>query len=534
MVKQNIFCDLLELIGELEMQVSGTKNTPLFNAFSKACVKQLLHRKGTGVTLLFPVDNKYREDLLEKIEGAKNTDEFEDAQLELSTLVMPEAVKDGNELVTAERNKSSGVGPLGNFHGDIYTFEKKGTSYAVKVRGTEIGTITNTPPKDVKVNTMYQSQFQLEFTVWFLTFTEKGKHFPVDKNSQAQYERKPTRSATGKKTGGHESYLQQAIAAKNQRFVLAKHLETEFAKCMSADGCKSQHPYLSTVVSLLNYLRVKKPNVYQCVLPSIDYDPLITFYILVEPYKTSGQYFISDADLFENGGCWHKVSLCKNPKAEYLAHFENKFSVPGTCFTEQARVLAAIQEVRSSLVELRSYTALVSRIKTIYSTFATGTIKGLNGVLPPSCIQDKDADRKLWQDEFRFNIAAALKCLITHGKFSISEFELLIQRIQCGWKGNDYKTDLVIICEDTKSKIITQAELGLLLGFICSSDFLYIPVNSQNVGTETKRRADDADSSDFSVYNRNYEASKMISALSCDSCDLDQLSRDISEVLQAL
>jgi hypothetical protein len=547
MAKQNIFCNLLELINSVETQLSKGKGSnqvnPLYEVIKRTCTESLLHRRLTGVTLLFPVDEKYRKGLLDKLEsGTASSEDMENLQMEISTLIMPEAVKDGSDLVSSARNKKAPepiVGPLGNWLGEIYTFEKKGSSYIVKVGNDEIGTISNQPPSDVKVNTFYQSRYQLEFSVWFLTFNDKAR-FPYDKNSPQKYKFKPTRANKGTGdggagvTGGHESYINQLISTNNSRFAIAKQLEADYAKCMYLDKCKVRHPYLIAVTSLLNYLRIKKNDVYNYVLPVLDYDPIISFYILVEPYKTVGKHFISNEDLFENGGYWAQVQLCKSPKDEYLSHFENKFNVSGGFFSEQPRVLAAIQDVRSTIFEIKSYSTLVSRVRAAYTSFSAGTVKGVDHILPSQSVREKDVDRKLWQDEFRFNIAAAIKCLVHRGKFDIGEFEMLIQRIQCGWKGNDYKSDLVVVCEDTKYKIITQAELGLLVGFICSTDFLYIPVSAQNIGVESRSRSDDADGSDYSVYNRNYEVRKMLDELLCDQCDLAKVSQEISDIMRAL
>lgn len=547
MAKQIIFCNLLELINSVETQLYGTENSGKVNHFyeviKKTCTEDLLHRRSTGVTLLFPVDGKYREKLFNNLENCTTTQDFENLQMEISTLIMPEAVVDGSELTNSERSKKSAepiVGPLGNWLGEIYAFEKKNDAYVIKVNGAEVGTISNKLPNKVKVNTSYKSKYQTEFAVWFLTFTNKDSKFPFDKDSEQKYIFKPTRprktapGGAGGVTGGHESYINQLVSTTNSRFSIAKQLEADYAKCMFQDKCKVRHPYLITVASLLNYLRIKKNDVYNYVLPVLDYDPIISFYILVEPYKTVGKPFISDEDLFEHGGYWAQVQLCKSPKDEYLSHFENKFSVSGGFFSEQPRVLAAIQDVRSNIFEIKSYSTLVSRVRTAYTSFSAGTVKGVDNVFPSQSIREKDVDRKLWQDEFRFNIGAAIKCLVHRGKFDIGEYEMLIQRIQCGWKGNDYKSDLVVVCEDTKYKIITQAELGLLVGFICSTDFLYIPVSSKNIGVESRSRSDDSDGSDYSVYNRNYEVRKMLDDLLCDQCDLDRVSQEINDIMRAL
>ena len=93
------------------------------------------------------------------------------------------------------------------------------------------------------------------------------------------------------KTGSSEShYKRGGTAMLSDRANIANQTEAEFDRCMKQDGCITRDPYLAKSVSLLSYLETSHPDILQAVLPLIDWNPIINFYILLEPYKTTGEF----------------------------------------------------------------------------------------------------------------------------------------------------------------------------------------------------------------------------------------------------
>lgn len=540
MSKQVIFCNPIQWIAEAESRLSGGK-TPLADVIDKTCSHKSLERKNYGITLLFPLDQAYREDLLKRIESGKQED-YESVQLELLTLIMPEAVISPSELTTPERTKKPSPdesGPLGNWLGEVYTFEKSGNEFILKIDDKAYATITNEPPKQIKdIQTHYVPKnpllkAQSKYSVWFISFKSGVSKLPIDKNMTQKYQRKGA-SRTGHTnsksavTGGCEYINPTDINKVDKRFLLAKQLEAEFAKQMHKDACKSYHPYLPVVTSLLNYLSVIEPEIYNNVLSVVDYDPLITFYLLLEPYKQTGALLIPQEKLYTDNTSWNQFCLTKNPKKEYLEHINNKNKIGGLIFTDPETVLSVINGVRGTILANKTYSSLSAAVRAEYVKF----LNSPNEVFNHSFSQEEIA-RRIWQDEFRFHISSALKCTISRGKFDFHEYEILLNHIEFGWSGNNHADELVACCTNTQSKILTAAEFGLLQGFICSSDFMYFPVRSQNIGAPTEARSYDVDEAK-TIVNRNYSANRALEQLHETGCNLETAVENAQKVLKTL
>lgn len=547
MSKHGINCSLIQWIVEAETRLASGK-TPLSQVIANTCSQKSLERKNFGVTLLFPVDIGYREELLKRTETGKQ-DDYENAQLEFLTLVMPEAVVDASELTSPERYRKpdpNESGPLGNWLGEVYTFEKSGSEYVLKIEGKEYATITNEPPKALKdLQTHYIPKNPLlktqgKYSVWFMTLKPGVTKLPFDKNIQQKYQRKGvsrTGNATGKPRveGGGEQINSMDLDSLDRRFILAKQLEAEFAKQMKTDQCQTHHPYLPVVTSLLNYIRAQIPDLYAKVLHVVDYDPFITFYLLFEPYKRTGEFLISNRDLYGSGAAWSHFCLSKNPKQEYLDHINNKHGVSLPIFTDSKEFQSKVKVAKSHVVtNAKPYTILAKTVKDIYKAFIEGKGHGMDKAPFGSTCTAADVDRRIWQDEFRFHISSALGCTLAHGKFDIHEYEILLNHIEFGWPGNNHSAELVSVCTDSTNKIITSAEVGLLKGFVSSTDFLYFPICESQLDSETIESAYDDDEIK-TVVNRNYKAhAALVSIKQRETCKLEDIISAAQNVLNIL
>ena len=118
-----------------------------------------------------------------------------------------------------------------------------------------------------------------------------------------------------------------AEKALSDRAGLAADVEGEYDKCMRADRCRSRDPYLAHAVSLLNFLKAAHPSTLQKVLPMVDRDPAVTFYLLVEPHKTTGERVLRDSELFGKNG-WNGAQVYEGAVTEFEAFFETGKAPP--------------------------------------------------------------------------------------------------------------------------------------------------------------------------------------------------------------
>jgi hypothetical protein len=257
------------------------------------------------------------------------------------------------------------------------------------------------------------------------------------------------------KSGGGDK--KSTLVRSTPRAMLAARVEECFADCMGRGAIRTHNPYLLSALGLLNHLKAFEPALLAKAQEIIDYNPTVTFYLLVEPYKTRGEHIIPDAVIAAWGGS--ELHTTDNPVAEFKAFFEGRGDT------------AAVDAVRRT-------------IKTDY-------VGGITNAY-------KNDMARLWRDEFRFGIHSAMMNNMTN----VAEFTALVEHIRDCWPGNA-PADEVLLCNKNrlKSNCAPRAELKLICAFIESTDFLYSPIAPTLVGSWGTKRLTDKD-----VYNRNASA----------------------------
>jgi hypothetical protein len=317
--------------------------------------------------------------------------------------------------------------------------------------------------------------------------------------------------------------------ALNSRQVLASTVENDYDKCMRSDRCRTKDPYLAHSVSLLNFLKGNHPNVLVAVLPMIDRDPAVTFYLLVEPYKTEGSdYVLSDDILFGPSG-WNGAEVFEGAVSEFQGFFDSlgSQSAPSAedqssgnpvvpyVFKDAGFVRSGIDNVRLQIVgedgRKANKIATPKLVHQVYeSLIAQNAIGGAQPILPDDTIRLLPGSKKLWQDELRFVLHAALMEMRGQPSYQTAQFAEIVRMVRFSRPGNDYSSEAQLSnVELLQQNVSAQAEFSLLIKFINSTDFLYVPVPSEKVGGawgDIPTTVSLYDPRDLSVYNA--EASK--------------------------
>jgi hypothetical protein len=333
-----------------------------------------------------------------------------------------------------------------------------------------------------------------------------------------------TAAKGGKVTGGQET--------PNGRQELAARVEAEYNVCQKRDRCKTKDPYLTHAASLLNFLKDKYPDELMKVLPVIDRDPFVTFYLLVEPYKTrGGNYLLADSVLFGPSG-WNGAEVYIAAVTEYKSYFEmlqksttasaedrssGKKVAPWVC-RDVGAVRSAIDQIRIGMLgddgRKGNKVSVPNAVRSAYSSLTSlNAIGGLQPIFPDVTLQVLGSGKKLWQDELRFILHNAMQTLRTMPMYEESSFADIVRMLRQQRPGDDYSKEATLSRADMLSQNVSpMSEYLLLVKFVNSTDFLYIPVGDAQVGKNwgnipvkggTKTFGDPRD---LSVYNS--EASK--------------------------
>jgi hypothetical protein len=453
----------------------------LAGAIRDLCLEGALAGGRRGATFLYPKDKAHRAEIVDKA----YTDEADEAARLIEALIIPDAL-----LQSADFKGR----PVGSRLGVKYTVEGAEGGKVHLAGGVELVPADGFNPRGA---------FGSRLAVWVITRGRpplEGEHYrpppPEQRGSVPRH--------GGGLTGG-------AGAGLNERQIIAANTEAEFDRCMKRDHCRTHNPYLARVVSLLNYLKAKAGGTLQKVLPVLDYEPAVSFYLLFEPYKTRGEYLIPTPLLFGDGA-WNGADAYGNAVEEYEAIFRGLPAVAATApdpqsgapavayvFRDRAAVAARVDAERQRIGGLNPRQA-PQAVQESYATLCQhNTISGLGPVLPEATLKALGGSKKLWQDEQRFTLHEALQEL-RHGSYTTETFAGIVRDLRTAVPGDDYVRELRLSCAtDLKINVAPRHELLMLAKFVNSTDFLYTPVAPEIVGGAWGSM----DPADWQVYNRN-------------------------------
>lgn len=289
--------------------------------------------------------------------------------------------------------------------------------------------------------------------------------------------------ASGGRDGAAKARGYRGGNATGPRLLMAKAVEQNYSACMRADRCRSRDPYLTHSVSLLNFLKLQHPDLLAKVLPMIDRDPAVTFYLLLEPYKTQGSDYVLDNSVLFGREGWNGVEIFETA----VTDFEGFFETVDPSIADTQAVRSAIDNVRLQILgedgRRANKVSTPKEVRSVYKTLiAQNSIAGVQPILPQVTVEALPGDKKVWQDELRFMLHASLQEVRQSPIYDEGDFAAILEML-AQHPGNDYAKEAVLSnAELLQSNVAPQDEFMLLVKFINSTDFLYVPVSAENVG----------------------------------------------------
>lgn len=451
-------------------------------AIDSLCKGSALNYSGrtNGVTFLYPSDEAYRREIID----LAYSDDAAKAEAMIDALILPDVFLTGEDF--KRRDASPGVGNRAGVRLHVK---------AASARSVELdGGVKLAPADDFKwlprkAGAPGGPALAQKISVWLV----KEGRLPVTGEAYTA----PRPEPAPKRGGGPSDSGAGPSGSGSVRMRVFNDMMAAFAAAANANTLAAHDPALATTVSLLNWLRANRPELYAAAAPLFDYDWLICLYILLEPYKTAGEPMLPDADI----AAWGGASLFTDASREWLSHFESMPSPPGNA----AAVLARICE--SGLID--SGRALGANVAQIYAELeSTGTLHWgeyeVAGYLPPATCRLLGGGRKAWQDERRCFLNVALMGCFREGCGTpgwVAGWEE-VRRYMSLHPGNNYigENDLVKSSLAADYALIGQPTLQLAK-FVCSSDFAYCARPPAAVGVATGD-AFDHSSAHWEFYNR--------------------------------
>jgi hypothetical protein len=501
----------------------------LAQAIRDLCMEGALSpgRGSPGVTFLYPTA-AVRKEIIEKAYGA----DAEDALRLLDANIIPEVVRTPAEFRRAGGNR------LG---------------VQLKVIGTEGTSVRLEGGAVLRPSEDFSPLRKDNIAVWCV---EEGA-LPTEGPAAPKTAAGRPRVAGGRgrrRAHGGAGDAPPSVAAESQpllgdmehlsaRAVLAAKTEAAFNACMLKDRCRAYDPYLDVVASLLLWLQSPKgdPDRFLGVLPLIDRDPVSCFYILLEPYKTRGDFLLPDDVLFGGPDHWNAADmfLSAGPKGTgALSAFEGFFAslplqtgktatitgggagrrprrgggvstAPGEisseppmleqgsvganvvplCFSSPGSLRSAIDIWRTQTLVgedgTKADVGTPEKVRDTYiASFAENKFPGMRPVFPDITLQMlRDPLRKVWQDELRIVVHCAMEILRRQPSYSEQEFTEVVRMLRFTRPGNDYSVEASITnAHALRTNVDRRDEFDYLIRFINSTDFHYFAVPSDKIG----------------------------------------------------
>lgn len=448
------------------------KDSEFADAIEQVCYDRALAPsvRTPQVTFLYPVDAAYRSEIVELAYGPK----ADDAVTMLESLTLPDVFARGTAF---------GERPAGNRLKVKFVVKEARDDSVTLAGGVRL-------TRDKSFRPLASREGRID--VWCLA---EGRAPTSGDKYEAPVPRARIR---GGAVGGAAQTRADCLSA---RAALAAATETAYLAALCAQrrnrDAPFADPYLDRVVSLLNHLKATSPDALERVLPSLDYCPAVSFYLIFEPFKTSGDMLVSDDDY----AAWGGASVYTDAVAEYRAFFRT----PLTAAPARGAVGAAIDACRQSF---RPGVSLPDQVAALYARLASeNAIGNVQPVLPAAAAAALGGCKKLWQDEFRFIIHAAVAKI--SGAFEVSQSDFIedvVAFARLSMPGNDYQRELRLAKKC--SVVAPRFEIAALGAFVNSSDFLYLPVAPEDAAEDWDGGAPEP--SPEQMYNRNYHAQKCL------------------------
>ncbi|AAA65323.1 pCP530R [African swine fever virus] len=339
-----------------------------------------------------------------------------------------------------------------------------------------------------------------------------------------------------KEGGGNDPPVPKHISPYTPRTRIAIEVEKAFDDCMRQNWCSVNNPYLAKSVSLLSFLSLNHPTEFIKVLPLIDFDPLVTFYLLLEPYKTHGDDFLIPETILFGPTGWNGTDLYQSAMLEFKKFFTQitrqtfmdiadsatkEVDVP-ICYSDPETVHSYTNHVRTEILHHNAVNKVTTPnlvVQAYNELEQTNTIRHYGPIFPESTINALRFWKKLWQDEQRFVIHGLHRTLMDQPTYETSEFAEIVRNLRFSRPGNNYINELNITSpamygdKHTTGDIAPNDRFAMLVAFINSTDFLYTAIPEEKVGgneTQTSSLTDLVPTRLHSFLNHNLSKLKIL------------------------
>ena len=218
------------------------------------------------------------------------------------------------------------------------------------------------------------------------------------------------------------------------------------------------NPYLGAVTSFLRYLEgvnsESSISLLERIIPLMDANPMISFYIIFQPYKTTGKYFVDRSYIFDKNNVlnFSLNAFGEDAKKEYerLLGYkpnQNRKAYSAKVFSNPTSVKAEVDGICQNLHNIVRAAhgppadILIADVKEIYHTLSTkNTLGTLINVLPDITMFEEE-DQLLWVDELKFWATEFVKKMDSN---SSEKFTQMICSLREIFPGNNYTQELTV------------------------------------------------------------------------------------------
>lgn len=340
--------------------------------------------------------------------------------------------------------------------------------------GDNTFTITNIPE--------FHSMPNRNLALWKVAAGEvpmSGERITHNKNGNTK--KKSVKGGDGNSCSGDPKCLQTSFRAIFANFVELKYIEQYISKL----GINKRDPFLYAINRLLDELqRADNKEEYNKVKIILDENHIVTFYLLLEPYKSQKEFLISDEiftqDLLEdlyksiNQGTMGEITseTAKYTKMLYSDLDTDKLIEIKTIANKYRYELsddANFFNLRNDILHIYAHLELENKLSCITDIFHECLYKHYK--------TDNNKYKRLWQDELRFIIKEKLRLMNAEFEIPIktNNFNMLCNLLKLQFPGNNYTCELQIMNEcDYKLSICIRDKLLVIKHFLLSPNFLYV------------------------------------------------------------
>jgi hypothetical protein len=350
------------------------------HAMSRMCAVGLLSARKYGKTFLFPPEEVRKEIIKKSVTGDEK--EFDAATTLLKAYVIQSALSDG----AAFQKKPAPT----NLNGTSLT-ATSAAGDTVKLEGNVV----------LKRADDFVADSRKNISVWLVTEGKLG----------GSVGGRRIRSRRGPVSGGDEdSQASAAARCSSDRVRYTDAVMAQYKIAVRLRTIRNMDPFVCCTASLLNLLKSRYPDIYAGVAPFIDRRAIITWYLIVEPYKASG-HIIPDAVM----KAWGGIPMDGGGAASmYSALFEDLGNLnsqyPCLAFSDPSSIASVVDCLRFTLIGSKDMTAAVGdEIMEYYDALGRNFLPTTeNGRIEPIFPQASinlgivSKCRLLWQDAFRF------------------------------------------------------------------------------------------------------------------------------------